>query len=138
MFFFLFAIGTIHDVVVTLQYDLTIMRRSIRCHSRTSKGRMQRSSYGGRPLLLLLLVDTCAASLQNPLAAVTAADDYDAIAKSVVHKCCGPDDIVVVNRCRSINDTGVMPWTPEFTAASPEDIAVAEQKTSSSSSVSYK
>lgn len=83
-------------------------------------------------LLLLLVVHTCAASLQQRNAVTTVT--YEDVAAPVVHKCCGRDEIVVVNRCRSANLTGTAPWTPEF-ADGGED---GSPNTFSASSVSYK
>ncbi|XP_015363431.1 PREDICTED: probable G-protein coupled receptor Mth-like 5 [Diuraphis noxia] len=96
----------------------------------------------GRVLLrlvfaLLLQLHACAAGLQQNAAPTTTATEDVAAATAVVHKCCGRDEIVVVNRCRSANETGSTPWTPEF-SASHEDEPVAGQNTLPASSVPYK
>jgi len=82
---------------------------------------------------VLVQLHACAAGLQQNAAAAESA----AAATAVVHKCCGRDEIVDVNRCRHANETGTAPWTPEF-SASHEDEPAAGQNTLPASSVSYK
>lgn len=88
--------------------------------------------------LLTLLLHTCAAGLQNAAVTTTTAATADDSGGTVVHKCCGHGEIVVVNRCRDANITGYTPWTPEFTASREDDAAAAGQKTLPASSVAYK
>lgn len=97
---------------------------------------------GGRCLrtfVSLLVLHTCAASLQQDAAVPTTAVTFeeDPRARTVVNKCCGRDEIVVVNKCRRANDTKSVAWTPEFTASN-EDEAVAGQKTLPDASVLYR
>jgi len=90
------------------------------------------SSAADRPLslplalALVLAARTCAANLQNAAVPTTPA-------AAVVHKCCGPDEVVVVNHCRSTNVSGVAPWTPEFAASDGDDTV-----TLPATSVAYK
>lgn len=104
--------------------------------------RISSRSLNGRVLLrlafaVLLQLHACAAGLQQNAAPTTAATEDVAATTAVVHKCCGRDEIVVVNRCRSANETGYAPWAPEF-SASHEDEPAAGQNTLPASSVSYK
>lgn len=74
-------------------------------------------------VLLMLLQHTCAGSLQQQNAATpTATVTEDATATvPAVHKCCGADEIVVVNHCQSANLTDPT-WVPEFTAGSEDNV----------------
>lgn len=98
------------------------------------------SLNGGRGRVLRLVfavlvqLHACAAGLQQQQ---NSAGATEAAATAVVHKCCGRDEIVVVNRCRKANETGTAPWTPEF-SASHEDEPAAGQNILPASSVPYK
>ncbi|CAI6354021.1 unnamed protein product [Macrosiphum euphorbiae] len=103
-----------------------------------------RSLNGGRgrvllrlAFALLLQLHACAAGLQQNAAPTTATTEDVAATTAVVHKCCGRDEIVVVNKCRSANETGSTPWIPEFNA-SHEDDPAAGLLSLPTSSVSYK
>lgn len=100
------------------------------------------SPLGGRGLefVLLLLFHTCVANLQQNTAAVltTTVPHEDAqIVAAVVHKCCGRSEILVVNKCRAVNDTKTAAWSPEFTASDQDD-ATAGQRTLPATSVPHK
>ncbi|XP_050439407.1 probable G-protein coupled receptor Mth-like 5 [Adelges cooleyi] len=99
--------------------------RPIRCdrHAKIMPYRIQTvqlrgcGAAGAWTLLLaaFLWITVCTASLQQVTTVVGDTDDDSAAAVPVVHKCCGRDEIVVVDRCRNANLTGYDLWTPEFT-----------------------
>lgn len=114
---------------------------TMRCNNRSSVQRLL-----NRALLLAVLLlsqrHTCAASSQQntPAVAATAATTAsveDVAAATVVHKCCGPGDVISADKCLSTNNTKTAPWVPEFTE-SREDDAAAGPKTLPVSSVRYK